>query len=326
MRPKQLLALLAVVLTALTLPLAPAHAQADSYPNRPVRIIVGFGAGSTADVLARLIGLRLGKTLGQQIVVENRVGAGSMIAADMVARSPNDGHTLFMATVANTINPTLSATSTFNLGRDLAPIALVGVIPNVLVAHPSVAANTVPELVALAKAKPESLIFASSGSGTAGHLSGELFSERVGAKILHVFYSGSAQAATDLISGRVNLMFSVASTMLPLIQEKKLKALGVAQMKRAGVLPDVPTMAEVGMPGFDASIWIGLLAPAGTRAEIVDQLARAVNEALKTEEVLGPMRLQGFDPLGGSPQDFARYIKSDIEKWDRVITAAGLKK
>jgi tripartite-type tricarboxylate transporter receptor subunit TctC len=269
----------------------------------------------------------MSKTLGQQIVVENRPGAASMIAAEMVARAPNDGYTLFMATVANTINPTLSATSTFNLSKDLAPVALAGVVPNVLVAHPSVPAKNVQELLALAKSKPDSLFFGSSGSGTAGHLSAELFNERAGVKIVNVFYSGgSAQALTDLLTGRVNLMFTVASTMLPQIKEGKLKALAVAQGKRASVLPDVPTMSEAGMPGFDASIWVGLLAPAGTPAAIRQRLADAVNEALKAEEVLAPMRAQGFDPLGGSPDDFAKFIAADIAKWDAVTTAAGLKK
>jgi tripartite-type tricarboxylate transporter receptor subunit TctC len=303
----------------------PAFAATD-FPTRPVRIVIGFGPGSTADVLARIVGQRMSKTLGQQIIVENRAGAGSMIAAEFVSRAPADGYTLFMATVANTINPALTATSTFNLGKDLAPVALVGVIPNVLVSHPSVQAANVAELVALARSAPQSLFFASAGSGTAGHLSAELFNERLGVKITHVFYSGSAQAASDLLTGRVNLMFTVASTMLPMINEGKLKALAVAQGKRSGVLPDVPTMAEAGMPGFDASIWVGLLAPPGTDTEIVERIAAAINEALTAEEVLGPIRAQGFDALGGSAADFARFIEADIKKWEQVVAAAGLKK
>jgi tripartite-type tricarboxylate transporter receptor subunit TctC len=299
---------------------------ATDFPTRPVRIVIGFGPGSTADVLARIVGQRLAKTLGQQIIVENRVGAGSMIAAEFVSRAPADGYTLFMATVANTINPALTSNATFNLGRDMAPVALVGVIPNVLVAHPAVKAANVAELVALAKSNPQSLFFASAGSGTAGHLSAELFNERIGAKITHVFYSGSAQAASDLLTGRVNLMFTVASTMLPMINEGKLKALAVAQGQRSGVLPEVPTMAEAGMPGFDASIWVGLLAPPGTDKEIVDKIAGAINEALTTDEVLAPMRAQGFDPLGGSAQDFSRFIEADIKKWEQVVRAAGLRK
>jgi tripartite-type tricarboxylate transporter receptor subunit TctC len=324
MRPASVFGLLAF---ALAVAVSSGPSLSESYPSRPVHIIIGFGPGSTADVLARILGQRMSATLGQQIVVENRPGAGSMIAAEMVARAPNDGYTLFMATVANTINPTLSTTATFNLARDMTPVALCGVVPNVLVAHPSVPADSVQDLLALAKSKPASLIFASSGSGTAGHLSAELFNERAGVKIVNVFYSGgSAQALTDLLTGRVNLMFTVASTMLPQIQQGKLKALAVAQGKRASVLPDVPTMSEAGMPGFDASIWVGLLAPPGTPDAIRVQLANAVDEALKTEEVLGTMRAQGFDPLGGSPAEFGKFIDADIAKWEAVVATAGLKK
>jgi tripartite-type tricarboxylate transporter receptor subunit TctC len=315
-----------LIAAVLVLCMAAVPTAAQQYPSRPVRILVGFGAGSTADVLARLVGQRLGKTLGQQFVVENRPGAGSMLAAEATARAPNDGYTLFMATVANTIGPAQSVGSKFNLGEDLAPMVLVGVNPNLLIAHPSVNASSVQELVAITRKNPQTLTFASSGSGTAGHLSAELFNQRAGVNIVHVFYSGSAQIAADLISGRVNLTFSVASTMLPQIRERKLKALAVAQGKRAGVLPDVPTMSEAGMPGFDASIWIGLLAPPGTPENIIDRIAHGVNEALSAEEVLIPMRMQGFDPLGGSPRDFARFIKADIQKWLSVATAMGLRK
>jgi tripartite-type tricarboxylate transporter receptor subunit TctC len=185
----------------------------------------------------------------------------------------------------------------------------------------------VQELIALAKANPQGLTFASSGAGTAGHLSAELFNQRAGVHVVHVFYSGgSAQMAADLISGRVNLTFAVASTMLPQIQEGKLRALAVAQGRRAALLPNVPTMAEAGMPGFDASIWIGLLAPAGTPAGITDRIAYAVNEALHLDEVLVPMRMQGFDPLGGTPQEFATFIKADMQKWLAVTNEAGLRK
>lgn len=298
---------------------------AQQYPSRPVRIIVGFGAGSTADVLARLISPRLAKTLGQQFVVENRPGAGSMLAAEAVARAASDGHTLFMATIANVIAPALGAK--FALSEDLAPIVLIGSTPNVFIVHPSVSAMNVQELIALAKANPQGLTFASSGAGTAGHLSAELFNQRAGVHVVHVFYSGgSAQMAADLISGRVNLTFAVASTMLPQIQEGKLRALAVAQGRRAALLPNVPTMAEAGMPGFDASIWIGLLAPAGTPAGITDRIAYAVNEALHLDEVLVPMRMQGFDPLGGTPQEFATFIKADMQKWLAVTNEAGLRK
>jgi tripartite-type tricarboxylate transporter receptor subunit TctC len=230
-----------------------------------------------------------------------------------------------MATIANVIAPALGAK--FALSEDLAPIALIGSTPNVFIVHPSVSAINVQELIALAKANPQRLTFASSGAGTAGHLSAELFNQRAGVHIVHVFYSGgSAEMAADLISGRVNLTFAVASTMLPQIQEGRLRALAVAQGSRAAVLPNVPTMAEAGMPGFDASIWIGLLAPAGTPAGITDRIANAVNEALHLDEVLAPMRMQGLDPLGGTPQEFATFIKADMQKWLAVANEAGLRK
>jgi tripartite-type tricarboxylate transporter receptor subunit TctC len=321
---KRLVALLATTLIACLFPLAPVAAQ--DYPNRPIRVVVGFGPGSTADVLARMLGNQLRQSLGQQVVVENKPGAGSAIAADFVARSPADGYTLFTATVANTIGPALAANPTFNLSRDLAPIALIAVTPNVLVAHPSVKASNVKELVALAKANPESLTFASSGTGTAAHLAAELFNQRAGVRLTLVPYAGSAQASADLISGRVSLMFGVGSTMVPLVNEGKLKAIAVAQAKRAGVMPNVPTMDEGGMPGFDAGIWVGLAAPAGTAPEIVNRLARAVNDALKSGELVDIMRKQGLDALGGSPEDFARFIKADGDKWLSVTTAAGLRK
>jgi tripartite-type tricarboxylate transporter receptor subunit TctC len=323
-RLKRIAFAISVVLIWCLSPLAPAGAQ--DFPNRPIRIVVGFGPGSTADVLARMIGNQLRQSLGQQIVVENKTGAGSAIAANFVARAPNDGYTLFMATVANTIAPAMSASPSFNLGRDMAPVALTGLTPNVLVAHPSVTASSVKELIALAKTSPESLLFASSGAGTAAHLAAELFNQRAGVKITQVAYPGSAQAATDLLAGRVTLMFAVASTMIPHVNEGKLKALAVAQHKRASAMPNVPTMSEAGIAGFDAGIWTGLLAPAGTAPEIVGKLSRAVNDALKAEEVAAAMRNQGMDALGGTPDEFARFIKADIDKWEAVTTAAGLRK
>ncbi len=298
--------------------------MAQQYPSRPVRIIVGFGPGSTADVLARLISPQLGEALGQQFVVENRPGAGSMLAAESVARAANDGHTLFMATIANVIAPALGAK--FSLAEDLAPIVLVGSTPNVLVVHPSVSATNVQELIALARANPSALTFASSGAGTAGHLSAELFNQRAGVHIVHVFYSGgSAQMTADLLAGRVNLTFAVASTMLPQIEAGKLRGLAVAQDRRAGILPNLPTMAEAGMPGFDASIWIGLLAPAGTHQEIIERIAHAVNDALHREPVLAAMHMQGLDPSGGTPREFAGFIKAESKKWLAVANAAGLR-
>ena len=300
-----------------------ASVVAQTYPAQPIRVIVGFGPGSAADILARLVGKQMEAGLGQPIVVENRPGNSSMIAAESVARAPADGYTLFMATIANTLNPA-ETKSNFNLAKELAPIALLGIVPNVLVAHPSVPANSLQELIALAKSKPEGLTFGSSGYATASYMAAELFNEKAGTKILAVPYQGgSNQAVSDLLSGRITLMFNVAATLAPHVEAGKLKAFAVAQSKRASIMPDVPTLAEAGMEGFDAGIWIGLLAPAGTPPAIIEKLSAAANDALKAEDVRTALKRQGTDPVGGTPKEFADFIRADIEKWAAVLAAPG---
>jgi tripartite-type tricarboxylate transporter receptor subunit TctC len=308
------------------LAMASGAALAQTYPTGPIRILIGFGPGTSADILARLVAKHVEQKYGQPVVVENRPGNSSMIAAETVARAPKDGYTLFMATVANTLNPAVNGTA-FNLGKDMEPVALLGVVPNMLVAHPSVAAANVQELVALAKAKPDNLTFGTSGASTASHLAAELFNAKAGTKILAVHYQGgSSQAVTDLLAGRITLMFNVAATLAPHVKQGSLKPLGMAQPKRAGVMPDVPTMAEQGMPGFDTGIWIGLMAPAGTPKEIVEKLAAGTSEALTTESVKTALNAQGIDPLGGTPAEFAAFIREDIDKWVAVLKSAGLNK
>src|SRR5882757_1136661 len=300
--------------------------SAQTFPTQPIKVIVGFGPGSAADILARLVGKQMEASLGQPIVVENRPGNSSMIAAETVARAPADGYTLFMATIANTLNPA-ETKSNFNLGRDLAPIALLGTVPNVLVAHPSVPANNLQELIALAKSKPESLTFGSSGYATASYMAAELFNARAGTKILAVPYQGgSNQALSDLLSGRITLMFNVAATLAPHVAAGKLKAFAVAQSQRASIMPDVPTLAEAGMSGYDAGIWIGLLAPAATPPEIVEKLSAAANQALSHDAVRAALKAQGTDPVGGTPKEFADFIRADIEKWTAVLASPGARK
>jgi len=299
---------------------------ADDYPARPVRIIVGFGPGATIDVTARVLAPKLGQALGQQFVVENRTGAGSNLAADFVAQAPKDGHTLLVGTIANTINASLGQKLNHDFAKDFAPIALVATVPNILVVHPSTGVKSVDDLIKLARAKPDALSYGSAGAGTALHLSAELFKVMTGTKMVHVPYAGSNQAAADLLTGRVQVMFSPASTILPHVREGKLIALASTQLKRASVAPELPTMAEAGLPGFDTSVWSGLLAPAGTPREAVDKLARAINEALRSRDVIEPLQKQGIDMLGGTPEEFAAYIQSEIAKWSRVAVAAGLKK
>jgi len=309
----------AVAISAIT------GAAAQTYPTQPIKMIVGFGPGSAADVLIRVVGKQMETSLGQPIVVENRPGNSSMIAADTVMRAPADGYTLFVATIANTLNPAETG-SAFNLARDLAPIALLATVPNVLVAHPSVPAANLAELIALAKSKPESLTFGSSGYATASYMAAELFNANAGTAIVMVPYQGgSNQALSDLLSGRITLMFNVAATLAPHVAAGKLKAFAVAQGKRASILPDVPTLAEAGMTGYDAGVWIGLLAPAGTPETIVAKLSAAANGALKSEAVRTALRAQGTDIVGGGPKEFADFIRADIAKWTAVLAASGKK-
>jgi tripartite-type tricarboxylate transporter receptor subunit TctC len=315
--------MIVLVAAATLMPLASANlAVAQGYPAHPIRIVIGFGPGSAADVLARLVGKEMEVSLGQPIVVENRPGNSSMLAAETVARAPADGYTLFMATIANTLNPA-ETQSKFDLGHDLAPIALLGVVATVLAAHPSVPANNLQELIALARSKPESLSFGSSGYATASYMAAELFNANAGTRIITVPYQGgSNQAVSDLLSGRITLMFNVAPTLAPQVAAGKLKAFAVAQSKRASILPDVPTLAEAGMTGFDAGIWIGLLAPAGTPAAVIDKLSDAANAALDKEAVRSALQQQGTDPVGGTPAQFAAFIRADIEKWAAVLASS----
>jgi tripartite-type tricarboxylate transporter receptor subunit TctC len=301
-------------------------ARADDFPVRPIRVIVGFGAGSGADITARVVGARMSEILGQQIVVENKTGAGSSLAADYVAHASKDGYTILMATISQPINAAVTPHLNFDFVRDFTPIALVSTIPNLLVVNPSLGVKSVKELIALAKAKPDSLSFGSSGVATGTHLSAELFKVMADVKMVHVPYGGSAQALTDLLANRIQLLFTPASTVVQHVHEGKLIALAATEAKRAAIAPDVPTMGEAGLPGFDTGLWFGLLAPAGTPRAAVDKISAAVNEALKAEAVVNALRPQGIDLLGGTPDQFARYIASEMKRWDTVAQAAGLKK
>jgi tripartite-type tricarboxylate transporter receptor subunit TctC len=306
------------------LPVAARAARAQAYPSRPVKLIVGFGPASAADVTARILAQRLDQTMRQQFVVENRPGAASSIGAEYVVRAPNDGYTLLLATVANAVNATLSPDVNFDFAKDLAPIALVATLPNILVVHPSLGVKSVQELIALAKSKPGQLSFGSAGVGTSTHLSAELFNMMAGVKIVHIPYQGSPQAVTDLLAGRIAIMFSPISTALPHVAEGKLVALASTQLQRASAAPDLPTMAELGFKGFDCGIWFGLMAPAGTPPEVINALNLAANDALASDQLRVALRRQGIDTLGGSPEKFANYIGTEIKKWADVAAAAGL--
>jgi tripartite-type tricarboxylate transporter receptor subunit TctC len=298
----------------------------ETYPARPVHVIVGLGAGSSTDVTARVISQKMGQLLGQSFVVENRAGAGGNIATAFVAHAPKDGYTLLFGSVATTVNVTLMPNAGFDLVRDLAPVALLATVPNILVVHPSLGVHSLDELTALAKSRPNEILFASSGIGTSPHLSAELFNLMAGVKLAHIPYQGSSQAMTDLIAGRTSVMFSPAPTAISQLHAGTLIALASTQSKRASAAPDLPTMDELGLKGFDTGIWFGLSAPAGTPQAIIDRLSQSANEALRSEDVQRSFKSQGIDTLGGTPQEFAVYIKSEIEKWARVVKAAGIKR
>lgn len=301
-------------------------ASADDYPSRPVRILVGFPPGASADITARVIGDRLSRSLGQQFVIENRPGAASAVAAEAAARAPKDGYTLFLGSSANLTYQAITPNPTTDLARDFAPIAPATTAAVVLVVHPSTGVKSVSELIALAKAKPGELLYASTGVGTAPHLSAELFAQRAGIKIVHVPYQGSPQAATDLIAGRVQMMFSPASAVMAQVEAGNLTALASAMTKRPAIAPNLPTMAEAGMPNFDTGIWFALMAPAGTPRDIVDKLAGALNEAVKADDTIEKLKAQGMEPLGGTPEGLAASIESETRKWTAAAVAAGLRK
>jgi tripartite-type tricarboxylate transporter receptor subunit TctC len=302
----------------LSLVLAPA-AFAQNYPTRPIHLIVGFGAGSSSDVTGRLIAQKLGELLGQSVVVENRPGASSMIAAEVVARSKKDGYTLLLATIANTINTTLIPDKGVNFEKDLAPVGLVAAIPEILVVNPQLDVNSVKDLIALAKEKPDTLFYGASGLGSGPHMASELFKKEAGIKMTGVLYPGSAQTVTDLIAGRIQVMFAPVTTVVGLMKDGRVKALASTEAKRAGVAPQLPTIAEAAIPGFNTGIWYGLLAPAGTPQPVIDKLNVAINEALKDQTLLSNFGKQGLDPLGGTPGEFASYIKSETERWASVV-------
>jgi tripartite-type tricarboxylate transporter receptor subunit TctC len=305
----------------------PGVATAEStYPSRPIHIIVGFGAGAAADITARVIANRLSDTLGQRFVVENRPGGGSTVAAEQVVRGQKDGYTIYLGTVANVINAVLQPNLSFDFAKDFTPVTLATSTPLVLVVHPSTKVSTIAELIELAKAKPGQVFFGSSGVGTAPHLSGELFNMSAGIKMVHVPYQGSAQAVTDLLAGRTQVMFSPISTVLPHIKSGQLKALATTELKRSSELPDLPTVSEAGLKGFNTSVWLGFVVPSGAPQEAVLRLSNGINEALKDSATSEALRKTGLEIVGGSPDEFGKFIASETQKWDAVVLAAGLRK
>ena len=313
------------LLTFLALAVAPfAHAQ-DDYPNRTVRIIVPFAPGGSTDVVARILADKLGTDLKQSFVVENRAGAGGNIGADAVAKASPDGYTLLMGTTGVlAINKYLYKEMSFDPERDLVPVSYTSLITNILVVNPQVPAKTVSELVALARAKPGSLTFASSGAGSSTHLSAELFKSMAGVDILHVPYKGSSQAITDLMGGQVTMLFDNAPSSIPFVEQGKLRALAVTSTKRLPNLPDVPTLDEAGVKGYESLSWSGIMAPAGTPKRVIDKLNAAIGKILRDPDVKQRFASLGVEPVGGPPEAFSRHIRAESEKWARVVKTANI--
>jgi tripartite-type tricarboxylate transporter receptor subunit TctC len=316
----------ALVLAATGSVAAISLAVAEEYPVRPVRIVVGFTAGSSGDVAARVLAQQLGARFGQQFVIENRTGAGSYIATYYVAHAPKDGYTLLHATVANTIAAATMSNPNFDVEKDFEPIGLYTTLPNIVAVHPSTGATSIKDLIALARAKPGQLSFGSAGIGSGSHFTGELFNVMAGVRLLHVPYGGSAQVMSDLLAGRVQVMFSPAATVLPQVREGKLTALASTGLRRASAVPGLPTVSESGVPGFDTSSWFGLMAPAGVPRDVIERLAHAINEATTSPGVVAALRPLGYEMEAGSPETFAAFIRADLEKWSRVVAATGLKR
>ena len=302
----------------------PRIARAENYPSRPVRIIVGFAAGSTSDILARLMGQWLSIQFGQQFVVENRPGAGGNVGAETMVNAPADGYTLLLVPPAVAANPTLYEHLSFDFIRDTTPVGGVVRVPNVVEVNPSIPVKTIPELIAYAKANPGKLSFASAGIGTASHLAGQLFNTMTGANLQHVPYRGDGPAIADLIAGQVQVGFATMTASIAYIRADRLRPLAVCTIKRSEALPDIPTVAEF-VPGFEASSWFGIAAPKGTPAEIIARLNREINAGLTDQTIKARLLDMGGTPLSGSPAEYGKLITDETEKWGKVIRAAGIK-
>ena len=316
---------LALTAVALLVAVGPVAAPAQDYPNRPVKIVVPFAAGGPADIYARFVGQRLAEALGQAFVIENKPGGGAVIGTNEVAKAAPDGYTLLMMSNTHTVNETLIPNRPYQLMRDFVPVAPVNYSDLVLVAHPSLPAANVADLVRLARAKPKELTYASSGPGTPYHMAGELFKAMAGVDITHVPYKGSSGARTDVLAGHVQMMFDAVTTMAPQVRSGKVKALATSGRARSPVMPEVPTVAESGVPGYEAVIWLGLMAPAKTAPAIVAKLNVEIGRIVNRPDVRQEWARQGAVPMSMGVDEFGRYLREDIDKWANVVRISGAK-
>ena len=313
------------ILAVLALGLLPAStAYAQGYPNKPVRIVVPFTAGSATDILARTIGQKLSELWGQPVVIDNRPGAGGTIGAAIVAKSPGDGYTLLVHSAAHAYNPAIYSNLTYDTVKDFVDVAPLAGQPNVLVVAPSTGMKTVADLINAAKQKPGALNFGSAGNGSGTHINGEKFKLAAGIDVVHSPYKGTPEALTDTMAGRVTYFFAPISAALPQVREGKLVALGVSTAKRSSVLPNVPTIAESGLPGFDYNLWVGMFAPAGTPADLVEKINRDVLRVLATPEAKERLAALGADAMPMTPAEFKKFVQDEIAESGKVIKAAGI--
>ncbi|MBX3650901.1 MAG: tripartite tricarboxylate transporter substrate binding protein [Burkholderiales bacterium] len=300
-------------------------AQPAEYPQRPVRLVVPYSAGGSTDTVARITGARLSERLGQQVVIDNRTGAGTIIGTEIVKGATPDGHVLLMATPPLAVNPSLYAKVPYVLERDFVAITNIAASSNLLVVHPSMPANSVKELIALLKANPGKYNYGSSGVGGAGHLAMALFTSMAGVEALHVPYKGGAPAVADLVAGRLNMMMANLTTAQPHIRAGKLRGLGVGKVKRSPLFPEMPTVAEAGLKGYEANNWNGLVAPTGTPRAVIQRLHKEIAATLQEPVIQDRMAKAGLEPVGDTPAEFAQYLKSEAAKWGKVVKTAGIK-
>ena len=302
---------------------APQYAAAQAYPVKPIRVIVPFGAGGPADIYARFLGQRMQEALGQGFVVENRPGAGSIIGTEVVQKSPPDGYTLLVMSNTHTVNESLITKKPFTLMKDFVPVAPINYSDLLLVVHPSLPAKSVKELVQLAKSKPRGLNYASSGTGTPYHMAGELFKALAGVDVVHIPHKSSGDARTSVMSGQVEMMLDAITTMAPMAKAGRVRALGTSGLKRSTVTPDVPTISEAGVKGYETTIWLGIMAPAGTPKPVVDRLNAEITKVASRPDVKKAWNEQGAEPMIMSVGDFEKYLHADIAKWAKVVKITG---
>lgn len=302
----------------------PQFALAQTYPSKPIRMIVPFAPGGGTDILGRVIGAKLGEVMGQQVIIDNRPGAGGNLGSGMAATAPGDGYTILMVSASYSVNAAVFKL-TFDPIKDLAPIMQVADVPFVLTATPSLPANNIRELIALAKSKPGSINYASSGNGSSPHLAGALLAMMTGTQMVHVPYKGGGPAMTDVMAGQAQLYFGTVTATAPFIKSGKLKALGMGGLKRASGMPDVPTINESGVPGYDIANWFGILAPGTTPRPLIAQLNKHLNVVLGNADVRAKLATEGAEPVGGPPEAFEKQIRSDIEKFNRIVKEANIK-